>query len=120
MIRPRRLVPGDRVALVAPASAFAPADLERGVAELGRLGFEAVYDEVVFARSRFEAGSPAARRVLHDAWRDPTSPPGGRARRLRQPAAAAARAGCHAPGRKLLVGYSDVTALLAWSFMHGW
>lgn len=122
MIRARRLSPGDRVALVAPSSAFAPEDLERGIAELGRLGYEAVYDEAIFARSRFEAGSPAVRaRVLHDAWRRPDVA-----------ALVAVRGGYGSQqllpllepevmrqGRKLLVGYSDVTALLAWSFMHG-
>ena len=38
----------------------------------GALGFEAVYDERVFARDRFVAGDATLRAAaLHDAWRDP-------------------------------------------------
>ena len=73
MIRPRRLQRGDRIALVAPASAFKPADLETGITELHRLGFQPVYDAAILDRARFEAGTPATRaKVLHDAWNDPS------------------------------------------------
>ena len=57
MIKLRRLAPGDRVALVAPASSFAAEEVGGGVAELQRLGLEAVYDDSLFARDRFVAGS---------------------------------------------------------------
>ena len=53
MIALRQIKSGDRVALVAPASSFAHEELEAGIAELGRLGLEAVYDESLFARERF-------------------------------------------------------------------
>ena len=49
-LKPRRLRPGDRVALVAPASPFKRDEFDAGVAELAALGFEPVYDERVFAR----------------------------------------------------------------------
>jgi muramoyltetrapeptide carboxypeptidase len=53
--------PGSRVALVAPASPFARDDFDRGVAELRRLGFDPVWDERVFDRQAFVAGSAASR-----------------------------------------------------------
>ncbi|MEZ5284014.1 MAG: LD-carboxypeptidase [Vicinamibacterales bacterium] len=122
MIRPRRLHPGDRIALVAPASAFKPEDLEKGADELRRLGFEPVVDDAIRLRGRFEAGPPEVRaRVLHDAWRDPSIA-----------ALLAVRGGYGSQqllplldvdlmrtARKLLVGYSDITALHCWSFQHG-
>lgn len=47
---PAALKPGDRVAIVSPASPFARAEFDAGVAEIARLGFEPVYDDSVFAR----------------------------------------------------------------------
>lgn len=122
MIRPRRLAAGDRIRLLAPGSAFRPEQLEAGVAELARLGFEAVYDEGVLVRGRFEAGSAAHRAAaLHAAWRDPSVS-----------AVLAIRGGYGSQqllpllepdimraGAKLLVGYSDVTSLLCWSCVNG-
>src|SRR5690606_29557795 len=118
VIRPRRLAAGDRIRLLAPGSAFRPEQLEAGVAELARLGFEAVYDEGVLVRGRVEAGSAAHRAAaLHAAWRDPSVS-----------AVLAIRGGYGSQqllpllepdimraGAKLLVGYSDVTSLLCWS-----
>ena len=46
--RPRALRPGDRLAVVAPASPFPRASFEAGLAELRRLGFDPVYDERIF------------------------------------------------------------------------
>jgi muramoyltetrapeptide carboxypeptidase len=72
-LKPRRLTRGDRVALVAPASAFNREEFDAGVGEIRALGFEPVYDDRVFARDRFVAGPASVRAaVLHDAWRDPT------------------------------------------------
>ena len=53
--------PGSRVALVAPASAFARAEFEAGVAEIGRLHLTPIYDEGLFDREPFVAGSAAHR-----------------------------------------------------------
>ncbi len=122
MIRPRQLRPGDRIAFVAPASGFKPEILERGVQEMARLGFEAVYSPEVLARATFEAGPADVRaRMLHDAWKDPAVA-----------ALVAIRGGYGSQqllpllepelmrtARKLLIGYSDITALLAWSWSHG-
>jgi muramoyltetrapeptide carboxypeptidase len=52
---------GSRVALVAPASPFAREEFDRGVAELRRLGFEPVWDDRIFDKHAFVAGSSAAR-----------------------------------------------------------
>lgn len=122
MIKLRRLKAGDRVALVAPASSFEPAEVDAGVAELARLGLEAVYDEAIFAKARFVAGSVETRvRAILQAWRDP-----GIA------ALVAVRGGYGSAqllphldpeamltARKALIGYSDITALLNLYVRHG-
>lgn len=115
MRKPRALGPGDRLALVAPASAFDRQRFEDGVAELRRLGFDPVYDESIFARQRYLAGSPGARAAaIHQAWDDPTIAAliavrggYGSAQLLPLLDPALARRAC-----KPLVGYSDVTSLL--------
>jgi muramoyltetrapeptide carboxypeptidase len=61
LIKFRPVRRGSRVALVAPASPFDRAEFDAGVAELGRLGFEAVYDERVFEREALTAGRPRLR-----------------------------------------------------------
>jgi muramoyltetrapeptide carboxypeptidase LdcA involved in peptidoglycan recycling len=72
MIKPRALRAGDRIALVSPASPFSREEFDKGVAELARLGFEAVYDEAVFARSGYVSGSPQLRAASWmRAWSDP-------------------------------------------------
>jgi muramoyltetrapeptide carboxypeptidase len=118
----RRWKPGDRIALVAPASSFPHEEVAAGVAELSRLGFEAVYDESLFAKDRFVAG-PAELRVkaIHDAWSDPSiagliAMRGGygSAQLLPLLDPALLRA-----SRKALVGYSDVTALLGFYQLNG-
>jgi muramoyltetrapeptide carboxypeptidase len=120
-VTPRRLAPGARVALVAPASPFKEADLEAGIAELTRLGFEAVYDDRLLARERFVAGDATLRAAaITDAWLDPSVA-----------ALVAMRGGygsAHVlplldPGimrqaAKVFVGYSDVTALLVFHVQH--
>ena len=73
MLRPRALHPGDRVAVVAPASPFQRDEFDAGVEELRRLGFEPVFDDSVFARRAYVAGAPELRaRALQDAWADPS------------------------------------------------
>jgi muramoyltetrapeptide carboxypeptidase len=114
-IKPHRLRSGDRIALVAPASAFRRDDLDAGVTELRRLGFDAVYDQRVFERQRFVAGEAATRAALIEhAWRDSS---------IR--ALMAIRGGYGSAqllplldtrlmrdARKVFIGYSDITALL--------
>jgi muramoyltetrapeptide carboxypeptidase len=71
MLKPRALRPGDRVAVVAPASPFVRDEFDAGIAELRRLGFEPVYESSVFDRDGYLAGSAeeraaAIRRALAD------------------------------------------------------
>jgi muramoyltetrapeptide carboxypeptidase len=72
MLKPRALNPGDRLAIVAPASSFDRDEFNAGLDEIRRLGFEPVYDESVFDRTRYLAGPPEVRAAaLRHAWRDP-------------------------------------------------
>jgi muramoyltetrapeptide carboxypeptidase len=114
---PPALRPGDRVAVVAPASPFDRDSFERGVTELRSLGFEPVYDESVFARTRYVAG-PARDRAeaLHRAWQDPSiagivAVRGGYGSAHLLPFLDPAVAAAHP---KVLLGYSDITTLHAW------
>jgi muramoyltetrapeptide carboxypeptidase len=115
MLKPRTLAPGDRLALVAPASGFKREEFDAGVGEIRRLGFVPVYDDSVFEQDRYMAGPAKVRaEAIRRAWRDDSiagvvSVRGGygsaqllplldveEMRRLRKP----------------FVGYSDLTALL--------
>lgn len=122
MITLRRLAPGDRVALVAPASPFPHEEVDAGVAELRRLGLDAVYDDSLFARERFVAGSAAERaQAIHRAWADPSIAAllcmrGGYGSAQVLPLLDAA---LMREARKPLIGYSDITALLAFYLRHG-
>jgi muramoyltetrapeptide carboxypeptidase len=74
MRKPRALTSGDRIAVVAPASAFDAHEFHAGVRELATLGFEPVYDESVFERQReYLAGSAETRAAaIRRAWTDPS------------------------------------------------
>lgn len=73
MTKPRALRSGDRVGVVAPASPFDRAAFDRGVAELRRLGFEPAFDESIFERHDYLAGTAEARAARFlAAWRDPS------------------------------------------------
>jgi muramoyltetrapeptide carboxypeptidase len=117
MLKPRALRQGDRIAVVAPASPFSRDEFDAGVGELRRLGFDPVYDETVFARTRYTAGAPTLRAAaFRRAWTDPSIS-----------ALVAVRGGygsvqilphldCAEVRRtpKAFIGYSDNTSLLAW------
>ena len=115
MQKPRALSPGDRLAIVAPASAFNREEFDRGVAEIRRLGFEPVFDESVFARERYVAGPPDVRAAaIAAAWRDPgiaglVGVRGGYGSAQVLPLLNRDDA---RQARKAFVGYSDLTALL--------
>jgi muramoyltetrapeptide carboxypeptidase len=120
MLKPRRLRPGDRLALVAPGSPFDRDEFDAGVAELRALGFEPVYDDTVFTRRGYVAGEPAVRAAaVSRAWRDPTiagliGVRGGYGSAQLLPLLDAAEA---RRARKPFVGYSDLTAML--TFLAG-
>lgn len=117
MLKPRALRPGDRIAVVAPASPFARAEFDAGVSELRRLGYDPVFEESVFARARYTAGAAAVRAAaFRRAWADDSVA-----------AIIAVRGGYGSvqllplldPAEirrtpKAFIGYSDNTSLLAW------
>lgn len=102
---------------MAPASPFARDGFDRGVEELRALGFEPVFDEGVFDRRGYLAGSAASRAAaFQNAWADPSIA-----------AIIAARGGygsvhllplldraIFAGAPKAFLGYSDNTSLLTW------
>ncbi len=116
MLAPRRLERGSRIAVVAPASPFLRDDFERGIAELERLGLVPLWDESVFARQAWVAGSAELRAAaIRAALTDPAVD-----------ALIAVRGGYGSAqllplldrdelreARKPIIGYSDITALLA-------
>jgi muramoyltetrapeptide carboxypeptidase len=122
MRKPRALRSGDRIAVVAPASAFARVEFDAGVAELQSLGFEPTFEESVFERRAYAAGSATTRAAAFArAWRDPSVA-----------ALIAVRGGYGSVhllpllGESLLlgepkafIGYSDNTSLLSWLTLIG-
>ena len=115
---PAALTPGDRIAIVSPASPLPRAEFDGGVAELRRLGFVPVFDETVFARDAgYLAGTPELRAgAFLRFWRDPdiraliaTRGGYGSVQLLpfldRQTIVATP---------KLFIGYSDNTSVMSW------
>ena len=121
MRRPPALRAGDRIALVAPASPFDREVFDRGVEEVRALGFTPVFESSVFERRTYLAGPAEGRaRAFAAAWRDPSiagvfAVRGGygSAQMLPWLNASETRA-----GRKVLLGCSDVTALLSYVTTH--
>jgi muramoyltetrapeptide carboxypeptidase len=115
VLKPRALRAGDRLAVVAPASPFDRDEFNLGLEEIRRLGFEPMYDESVFDRRRYVAGSPEIRAAaLRKAWRDPTiagviGVRGGYGSAQLLPLLDAVEARDNA---KAFIGYSDLTSLL--------
>jgi muramoyltetrapeptide carboxypeptidase len=117
MRKPRALRPGDRIAIVAPASQAPRSEFDAGVAELRTLGFEPVFEDDVFDRSTYLAGPAVTRTAAFQrAWRDPAIA-----------ALVAVRGGfgsvpllplldpsIFAATPKAFIGYSDNTSILSW------
>lgn len=115
MLKPRALSPGDRLAIVSPASPFSRDEFDLGVEEIRRLGFIPVFDDTVFARRSYVSGPPELRAAaIRSAWQDP-SIAGligvrggyGSAQLLPLLDRDEARRAC-----KPFIGYSDLTAIL--------
>ena len=117
MRKPPALRPGDRIAVVAPASPFARHEFDAGIAEIRALGFEPVFEESVFERTGYVAGSAATRaRAWQRAWDDPSiaalvAARGGYGSVQILPLLDAAAVSRTA---KAFIGYSDNTSILAW------
>jgi muramoyltetrapeptide carboxypeptidase len=121
MRKSHALTLGDRLAVVAPASPFTREDFDRGVDEIRALGFEPVYEESVFARQGYVAGSPQVRaNAIHAAWNDPeiagvigVRGGYGSAQVLPLLDRELAQRAC-----KPFIGYSDLTAVLTFLTCH--
>lgn len=115
VVKPQTLMPGDCIAVVAPASNIKREQLMLGVRELERRGYRVTYQESIFSLERYTAGS-IERRVdeLHRYFADPEVK-----------AIFAARGGYGsnqllehldwnliARNPKIFCGYSDITSLL--------
>lgn len=115
--RPPALRPGDRVAVLAPASPIDRDAFDRGVTELRELGFEPVFDERALASTGYLAGSAAERAAaFQQAWDDPdvagiVAVRGGYGSAQLLPLLDAAALRRTA---KPVLGCSDLTALLAY------
>ena len=101
MQKPRALRPGDRLAVVSPASPFNRDEFDLGIEEIRRLGFEPVFDDTVFARQRYVSGSARASRGRdsNGLARSVDCRPDRRSRRLRQRASPAAARSRRGPAR---------------------
>jgi len=133
-IKPFKLVPGDRIGIVAPASSFKRSGLRRGIEKLRWWGFDPVVPEIVLEHARRPSDKERSRRYEEKAWE--------LVRMIEDPSIAAifcAEAGygsiaviphlesvdlAHHP--KVFVGFSDITLLLLyfhnrynWVTFHG-
>ena len=117
LIKPRALRPGDVVRVVAPASPFAAADLEAGVQRLEDWGYRVRMREDIHDAHHYLAGSPRRRaEELHEAFADEEAAAvlpvrGGYGLTTVLPLLDADLIRARP---KILVGCSDLTALLQW------
>ncbi len=116
--RAAALRPGDRLAIVAPASPCAEDAVRRGALELETLGFDVAIDERVFAQAGgYLAGEPALRAAhLQELFADPAVAGivcvrGGYGSAQILPLL---DADAIAASPKVFVGYSDITAIHTW------
>ena len=114
MFKPPALRPDDTIGIIAPGSPITAEQLAAGVQELERRGFQTRYREDILAAERYLAGSLERRLTeFYELWEDP---------RVRAVIAARGGYGCQhllpfldvtrlRRHPKILVGYSDLTAL---------
>ncbi|MCU0561792.1 MAG: LD-carboxypeptidase [Desulfobacterales bacterium] len=115
-IKPPRLGPGSVIGIAAPAGPFDPQRLQQGVAVLNALGFEVVVPEGLSAAQGFLAGADAHRaHILNRLFADPgidavMCARGGYGSLRILPLL---RYALLAAAPKVVIGFSDITALLA-------
>ncbi|MBI4747971.1 MAG: LD-carboxypeptidase [Acidobacteria bacterium] len=114
MLKPSVLQPGHTIGIIAPGSPILVEQLAAGVRELERLGFRTRYREDILAAERYLAGSLERRLTeFYELWEDPRidaiiAARGGYGCQHLLPFLDATRIRKHP---KILVGYSDLTAL---------
>ncbi len=121
MVKPRRLVPGDRVGIVAPASPFDHETFNRGIGEVERLGLRPVLTDGVFARRGYLAGDAKSRAAaLTTVWRDHSLAAVMGARGGYGSAQLLSHLDQADPSRhrQAFIGHSDLTALLVFLTTH--
>ena len=117
MRKPRALLQGDRIAVIAPASGFSIENFHAGLFELESLDFVPCADMSVYERTRYTAGPPEVRaEALLRAWSDPevkgiVAARGGYGSVQLLPLLQ--RKDFDGPV-KPFIGYSDTTSLLSW------
>ena len=105
------------MAVIAPASSFAVEEFHAGLAELTSLGFVPQYDDSVFERATYTAGTPAVRAdALRRAWADPdiagiVTVRGGYGSVQLLPLL---NPSDFSGPPKVFIGYSDNTTLMSW------
>jgi muramoyltetrapeptide carboxypeptidase len=116
MLAPPKLQPGDAVSIVAPSGPFDRPSFEKGLDVLRSFELRPLFDERLFAKARYLAGSDAQRlELLESAIADPSSKAIWCARggygAMRLLSTLRLRSLIDRP--KLFVGFSDATALHA-------
>jgi muramoyltetrapeptide carboxypeptidase len=118
-VKPLALRPGDTIGIVAPASNINRADFEAGCAALQRAGYRTVYQESIFDKDLYFAGS-VERRVreleemfTRDDVRAIVCARGGYGANYLLNAIDLKTIRSHA---KIFIGYSDLTCLLTYFF----
>ncbi|MBK7476712.1 MAG: LD-carboxypeptidase [Haliscomenobacter sp.] len=114
LVKPPRLKPGDKVGLITPGSFIPDRTLEKAIANIRNLGFEVVLGKHIRAKRGYIAGTDRQRLDdLHTAFANPD---------IRAVWCARGGYGCTrllpeieyeliAKNPKVLIGYSDITAL---------
>lgn len=116
-IKPPSLRSGDRVGIIAPASSFKREDFDLGCEALRKMGYEPVFDESIFDRDLYFAGSAErrAREVQQMFVRDDIKAilcvRGGYGTNYLLPRLDIKTIAAHP---KVFVGYSDLTTLMTW------
>jgi muramoyltetrapeptide carboxypeptidase len=120
-MKPRALQPGDRIAIVSPASPFSRDEFDRGIEEIRRLEFVPVYEDDVFARmGGYLSGAPEVRaNAFMRHWMDDSvaaliAVRGGYGSVQLLPLLT----GLDRTRPKLFIGYSDNTSILSWLTCH--
>ncbi|NWF90874.1 MAG: LD-carboxypeptidase [Ignavibacteriaceae bacterium] len=114
-IKPPRLIPGDTLGLAAPGSYISEDELKDSIANLEMLGFEVTYNERILSKTGYLAGDDKSRAAeLHSMFAD---------KKVKGIICARGGYGCQRilpmldydlikMNPKVLIGYSDITALV--------